>query len=295
MAGALLWFALGFFAVMVVCRVIQFASMPMHLRWELYPMPLDPKHHYGGSYMEEVDYVRKPRQHVKLNGLREMAAEVFLLKRVREHNRFGLWPFSMAMHWGVYLLFFWLILLAVESLGGRNGLAAFTNAIGAASWVLGAVGTLGLMLRRAACPELAAYTAPVDYLHLLFLFGIFATGLAGWFTGPAYFEAVRRLANGALSPGDLPVAGSAWASAHLVLFALFLIYMPFSRLFHYAAKYFTIDKVLWDDLLNARGSEIERRVTSQLRYRLTWSGRHIAPGQSWAQEVTITDAREGKA
>ncbi|MEW6192153.1 MAG: nitrate reductase gamma subunit, partial [Bacillota bacterium] len=112
----LAWISVVLFILMVVYRFVKFNSMPLHLRWELYPLPLEPKHHYGGSFMEELDYVRKPRHHERIGGILDMASEVFYLKKVKEYNRFGMWPFSFSMHWGIYLLFLWLILLVVEGL-----------------------------------------------------------------------------------------------------------------------------------------------------------------------------------
>ncbi len=264
MASMLLWFALGFFAFMVVYRIRSIGSMPLHLRWELYPSPLDPKHEYGGSFMEEVDFINKPQRHLIANGIKEMTAEVFLLKKVREHNRYGVWPFSLAMHWGLYLLLLWVLLLAVEKGFGLTAVAPLRYGIDVLAGGLGSVGTLGLIVKRAANRDLATYTSPVDYFNLIFLAGIFGTGLAGWF----------------------PV--------HTILFAAFLVYMPFSKLFHYVAKYFTIDKVLWDDHLNTRGSEIEQKIQTQLGYKVAWSAQHIASGKTWVDQVMVTDAREGK-
>ncbi|HEY3364174.1 MAG TPA: hypothetical protein VGK74_03845 [Symbiobacteriaceae bacterium] len=255
MASVFLWLALGFFALMVVYRFVKISSMPLHLRWELYPSPLEPNN-YGGSFMENVDFINKPRPHLALGGVRELASEVFFLKKVREHNRHGLWPFSLAMHWGTYLLFCWLLLSAA-------GLASAAHAVDLIACLLGALGCLGLIVKRATNRELAAYTAPVDFFNLLFLLAIFATGLVGW-TG-----------------------------LHKTVFGLFLVYMPFTRLFHFVAKYFTFDKIFWDDRLNLRGSDIEKRIQTQLGYKVTWGAAHIAAGKTWVDQVMITDAREG--
>ncbi|MEW5899560.1 MAG: hypothetical protein AB1652_10395, partial [Bacillota bacterium] len=79
---------------------------------------------------------------------------------------------------------------------------------------------------------------------------------------------------------------------NFLLFELFLIYMPFTKLLHYAAKFFTFHKVLWDDGVNTKGSAIDKRITAQLAFPVTWSAPHIAPGKTWAEEAQIVDGRD---
>ncbi len=58
------WFSIAVFVVMAVYKFVKISSMPLQLRWELYPLDIEGrgKRRYGGSYMEEVDWVKKPRQ-----------------------------------------------------------------------------------------------------------------------------------------------------------------------------------------------------------------------------------------
>ncbi|RPF42523.1 nitrate reductase gamma subunit [Thermodesulfitimonas autotrophica] len=291
-AAYLAWLAVAVFVFMVIYRFIKFNSMPLHLRWELYPLPLEPKHHHGGSYMEEVDYVRKPRHHIRINGILDMASEVFLLKKVKEYNKYGMWPFSFCMHWGIYLMCFWAVLLVVEEVFNWGAISPLSNVVGAVAIIAGAFGSLGLILKRVGIAELAAYTAPVDYFNLFFLLAIFATGIIAWVTDPYFFDDARAYVAGAVTLQ--PVTVPFWVALQFLIFELFLLYMPFSKLFHYVAKYFTIDKVLWDDILNVKGSAVDKKITSQLSYKLTWAGPHIVPGKTWVEEVEIVDAREGK-
>ncbi|MEW6448075.1 MAG: respiratory nitrate reductase subunit gamma [Bacillota bacterium] len=289
------YFSVAVFIFMVMYRFTKFNSMPLHLRWELYPLPLEPKHHYGGSFMEELDYVSKPRHHIRINGILDMASEVFLLKKVKEYNRYGMWPFSFAMHWGIYLVCLWVLLLLVEVIFDWGAIYSVTNVVGTVAVFIGAFGSLGLLLKRIGNDEIKAYTAPVDYFNLLFMLAIFGAGIIGLFTGQpfqSFFVDARTSIAGAVS--FQPTAVPFWTALHFLLFELFLLYMPFSRLFHYVAKYFTFDKIYWDDILNVKGSSIDKKITSQLSYKLTWAGPHIVPGKTWAEEVEIADAREGK-
>ncbi len=75
------WLAVLLFGAGAGFKIYRLAAMPLHLRWELYPVAHEPRPS-GGSYMEEVDYVKKPRHVVLLGELRELLSEVFILKRV---------------------------------------------------------------------------------------------------------------------------------------------------------------------------------------------------------------------
>ncbi len=50
------YFSLAFGIVMLIYRARRIAKLPIHLRWELYPVPHEKgRSHYGGSYMEEFE------------------------------------------------------------------------------------------------------------------------------------------------------------------------------------------------------------------------------------------------
>ena len=46
----------------IVLRVAKYARAPMHLRWELYPVPHEKGRDHGGSYFEETDWWTLPRE-----------------------------------------------------------------------------------------------------------------------------------------------------------------------------------------------------------------------------------------
>ncbi|MEW6572745.1 MAG: hypothetical protein AB1374_03815 [Bacillota bacterium] len=288
------WVSVAVFLFMAVYRVIQYSSLPLFLRWELYPVPTEPRHHYGGSYMEEVDYVKKPRHHQRIGGLLDMASEVFLLKKVKEHNRFGMWPFSFSMHWGIYLFFLWILLLLVETLFKLEFLVPLTNVCGVIALFIGAFGSLGLFLKRIGNDKLSLYTTPDDYFNLLFLMAIFGTGIISWSTVDPGFLYTRALINQVIFFESPPVALPFWVWLNLLLFELFLIYMPFSKLFHYVAKYFTFDKIFWDDAFKIKDSPADKQCVKQLGYVVTWSGPHIVPGKTWLDEAQIIEGGDSK-
>ncbi|HLC17115.1 MAG TPA: hypothetical protein VJL89_12905 [Thermodesulfovibrionia bacterium] len=97
---ALSWASVSVFVIMVVYKFAVFSSMPLHLRLELYPVDHEPKEKriYGGSYLEEIDWVKKPAHKSLLGELIGMGSEIFFLHRVKVHNPYKIWFFSIAMH-----------------------------------------------------------------------------------------------------------------------------------------------------------------------------------------------------
>jgi len=283
------WGSVLLFVGVSAVKIFKLSRLPLGLRWEVYPSPHGPKERrrYGGSYMEETDWAQKPQTGSFLMAeLAEMGAEIFFLKRVRQHNPYGLWPFSLAMHWGAYLLLGWAGLLVVERIAGRVGqavaLAGLVNSVGVAAFALGAFGSLGLTVKRVSHADLRLYTAPVDYFNLLFMASIFVSGLLSWLADPA-FASHRAYVGGVLF--FRPVAIPFLTGLCFLLFELFLIYMPFSKLIHYFAKYFTIHLTLWEDRFKVKGSPADEKVAAQLAYRVTWAGPHVAAGQTWLEQT----------
>ena len=95
---------LAIFAVAFVLRALRLARLPIHLRWELAPVPHEKgKGHYGGSYLEEPMWWSKPLEKDKVAEGVYMFKEILFLKALFEHKR-GMWYFSFPFHFGLYLL-----------------------------------------------------------------------------------------------------------------------------------------------------------------------------------------------
>ncbi len=287
------WLAAMLFIGVSVYKIARIARLPLNVRWEVYPVPHEAKEkrRYGGSYMEEIDWATTARASSSLAAYSEIAAEVTMLKKVKEHNGYGIWPLSLAMHWGIYLYFGWLLLLVVGNAVNVAGLSYLTIVVGLTANILGAGGALGLMVKRATNRDLHLYTTLLDYFNLLFLAALFIAGLVSWF-GDRSFAAHKAYIGSVLffRPVHVPAA----VSVSFLLFGLFMIYMPFTKLIHYFAKYFTFDRALWDDDFKAKGSAVDRQVTAQLAYTPTWAAPHIAPGKTWLQQAQTTALPEGR-
>ena len=104
---------LAFIAFMVffLKKAAEYAKMPMHGRWELYPVPKEKgRGHYGGSYYEEEKWYEKKRETSLFAEIIDMMKEILFIKKLFDNQR-PLWWLSYAMHLGIYLTIGWLALL----------------------------------------------------------------------------------------------------------------------------------------------------------------------------------------
>jgi nitrate reductase gamma subunit len=149
----LAYVSLAVFAAVTLWRTVRLARLPVHLRWELAPVPHEKgKSHYGGSYFEEYEWWTKPRSRSLVSELVYMFEEIVFLKALWKNNR-SLWRFSFPFHFGLYLL-----IVA----GGAALLGAVLDRAGLAvsSWVVFRLMILvlaaaGYTLRYRGCSRLA--------------------------------------------------------------------------------------------------------------------------------------------
>ncbi|MFY9121343.1 MAG: nitrate reductase gamma subunit, partial [Syntrophomonadaceae bacterium] len=109
-------------------KAIQYARMPLHGRMELYPVPQEKgRHTYGGSYMEEPEWWKKPRQVSKLSEIADMLKEMLLIKKLFDNQR-SLWWVSYSFHLGLYLLMAWTIFIIAGALTELAGVSVSATA-----------------------------------------------------------------------------------------------------------------------------------------------------------------------
>ena len=289
-------------------RVVRYARMPLHLRWELYPVPHEDSHRveHGGSYFEEADWWKK-RRHYNLSGeLSFMVPEMVFLKGLREFNP-KLWNRSFPFHSGLYLVAGSGALLGFASLlslvwphvlaGGLGTslhlLYKFASLAGSSLIILGC---FGLLLRRSTDEELRNHTVPGDIFNLLFFFVTFSTLLAGYLFRGSSFPGMLALARGLLSVHLVP-AVSGMFQAGLLLLAALVAYIPYTHMSHFIAKYFTYHSVRWDDASIRHKPKIAQQMAEYLTYRPTWSAAHIAGNgrKTWAEIAAENPAQEKKS
>jgi nitrate reductase gamma subunit len=286
----------------VVYKIIRLATMPMHLRWDLYPIPHEKtKHKHGGSYYEEVDWWIKPSEMSRLSEWKEMAREIFFIQTLYRNNR-SLWWFSFPFHLGLYLCIGFLASLGLTAVLGMRDIAVTATsssglivtlygvgiALGIGGPCLGLFGSVGLLASRAFRYDLRATSVWTDYLNLLLLAAVFATGLVCWATIDSYSAVASAFVTSLMTfsaPAHLP----ALASAHYALTALFLLWLPFTHMTHFVGKYFTYHQVRWEDHPNAKGSDLERAVNDALGYRIRWAAPHIKSDGNWGEAASGDD------
>jgi nitrate reductase gamma subunit len=293
------------FVVATAARAWMYARAPIHLRWELYPVPHeDPeKAAHGGSYFEDKDWWTRKRHYNLAGELRVMVPEMLFLKALRECNR-KLWYRSFPFHFGLYTLAATCGLVLVGALGGLFApalMAGPAGAIlhwvatvsGAAGMALALFGAVGLLHRRLTDPDLKTYTTAGDVFNLLFFivaFGVLAAGIL--LRSPADPSMVT-LTQGLLT-FDRTVQVPGLLAAGIVLSSLLAAYIPLTHMSHFVGKYFTYHDVRWNDQVNLRGSTIEAKLAEYLTYRPTWSAAHVgADGQRTWADIATTNPWEG--
>lgn len=294
----LLTYASGLvFVAAFASKILKYATMPMHVRWELYPIPHEGKD-YGGSFFEEVDHWKKTRHKDHFSQYRFMIPEILFIRALHEDNR-PLWYWSFPFHFGLYLCIGGLVLLTIgavlEILGlppSSSALAslvqALTMVMGVVGFVLGTIGALGLFFKRLADPVLHDQSAGIDFMNLLWLAGIFITGFLVWLGDPR-FDVARQYLVGVIT--FKPAAAQmGWLHiVNLLLFLGFWIYFPFTHMTHMVSKYFMWDKVKWDDDPNIGDPGMDEKIKTYLGYPVSWSAAHVgAEGgtKSWAEVAT---------
>ena len=304
----ILYFSVAILVIGTALRALKISEMPVHLRWDLYPIPHEKgKEHYGGSYYEETDWWTKPRNVSVVSEIREMGREILAIQSLYRNNR-GMWYFSFPLHIGLYFLtalaglsFVGAICqergaLIVAQSGNLTGQVIFFSSliIGGAGLILGAFGALGLLLSRIFRGELRRYSTRSDYFNLLLLLALFSSGIFAWLTVDKYFSAlcgfiqqfmIFKPARNIPSP----------IAVQLYLTAIFFAYLPFTHMTHFVGKYFTYHKVRWQDEPNQKGSETEKAIIESLGNIQDWSAPHIKTGKTWAVAATETenDSKKG--
>lgn len=295
------------FAVACAARAVAYARAPVHLRWELYPVPHEGRERakHGGSYFETSDWWLRARRYSLLGDLRFMIPEMLFMKGLWEFNR-RLWYRSFPFHFGLYLLTGTIFLLASGTVlsiyapavmagpvgPGLNSLYKLTGMAGS---VLAILGALGLLARRLTDENLKDYTTPGDIFNLVFFLVSLTVLGAGYLSRASSAPDMMEISRGILTfDSGLRIPGL--LAAGLLLSALLVAYVPLTHMSHFIAKFFTYHAVRWDDAPNRRGGRLEVKIAEYLTYRPTWAAAHISADgrKTWAQVAAGNPAQETK-
>lgn len=288
----MVYITLFIFLIAITARAIRIARMPVHLRWELYPVPHEKgRAHYGGSMLEEVDWWTKPQHKDHFGDLKVMIPEILFLKAVWEHNR-NLWWGTFPLHFGFYLLIGNMALLVLNTIltliGVEFGL--LITVIPIIAWVgcgLGIIGAIIMFFKRMFDPDLSIFSTPSHYFNLIIMGAIFLTGIL-WLVKDANFASnLAGFYLGLVKPTAMPEIASLnfW---HIGFSLFFMFYLPFTHMTHFFTKYFTYHSVRWEDETNRPGDPLQKRIDPQLEQIVSWSAPHVgADGKkNWVDIAT---------
>jgi nitrate reductase gamma subunit len=304
---------MGFYILSYIClavlvlatayRVYRQFSLPLHVRWEIYPVQHESaaKASYGGSYMEEIDWWEKKYETSAFNELRYMIPEILFIRGLWKENR-GLWWVSFPFHFGLYLMiatFVLLVLHGLFTLGSASAFAAGSSIMrplldglivitGWAGLILGNMGSLGVLYRRLTDRDLRDYSSFADYFNVGFIFLFFLSALIACLWCDPFMEGAKAFTLGLLTGGNMPmqyvpgeslIGGTAIATASLLV-----AYIPLTHMSHMYMKYFLYHKVKWDDAPNRKGGSIEAAVLENLGLKPTWAAKHVEANgrKSWS-------------
>jgi nitrate reductase gamma subunit len=297
------YLAILIFLIAVVARFLMWSRMPMHVRWELYPVPHEAKRaHYGGSYLEESEWWTKPREVSLWGELKVMVPEILFLVAVKEHNP-KLWTRSFPFHFGLYLVIGCTVLMMLSGLLGAVSPSAAAGGLGQAlgviipvtGWAglgLGIIGALGLLHRRLTDDALRDFTAPADLFNLAFFIVAFGTALATVALVDQSFATTASFVGGLATFNFAPIPGSGLAAtlplASVILLSLLVVYIPLTHMSHFVGKYFAYHSIRWNDTPNLKGGPQEAEIQATLDQKVSWDAPHIKGGgtKSWVDLAT---------
>lgn len=263
----------------------------MHVRWELYPVAHEPpeKVEHGGSFMEDSEWWKKPRETSMVGELKAMIPEILFLVAVKENNP-KLWLRTFPFHFGLYLTIGATALallagiinavspLALAGVAGEL-VQSLVLVLGVAGFVLAIIGALGLLQRRLLVPSLRSYTAPADVFNLVFFLVAFGCGLATFLLVDRDASQAMAFANNLVSFTLVAVPGSGIESllpnVTVVLLSLLVAYVPLTHMSHFVGKYFAYHAIRWNDEPNLAGGPQEAKIQALLSQKVTWAADHI--------------------
>ena len=295
------WLAFVAFAFLAVMQVLAYKdASPLHIRWELYPVPHEGERaNHGGSFMEEKDWWEQKRHVDHLGDIKGIITEVLFLHATWEHNP-KLWARSYPFHLGMYMLMGGTIILVVAELirffaglaPGGCFMTVVGNLINGAA-IIGSlcivVGGIALMQRRMSDPGLKRYTTKEHYLNLgaFTLFGLF--GFLACLSAPVQNGGFFGLARGFLDGlftfepvNNIPFI------IHMVLGFLLLILIPTTNMRHLVLKYYMYHDIRWGDEPSAFNEKNRAKLMEALQFKVDWAASHIGSNgqKNWGEVAT---------
>jgi len=282
------YFAYVFIIAMYTVKIVRYLSLPVHLRWELYPIVHDEPSHYGGSYQQKALVAPGFRRRSFLKALAYLSKDYLFMTSYYEWRKSYWIVLYLAHVSSVLLILFQALLLAgavVEAAGFGTGAAFYWPVIiaGVASFITGLAGNIGLFGKRMTDPDLRRYATPFIYAGYVFNILICLSGLVMWRFADADFSQLRAFWTGLVRA--TPVEVGPGLAVFIILLDIHLVYLPFTRATHYITRLFAYFLIRWDDRPNVRGSDLEKELMRLQDQRVTWEGPHVGSGKKWSDLV----------
>jgi len=288
----LTYFAYCFIIGAYTVKIVKYLRLPTHLRWELYPVIHEEKYAYGGSYFEKKEWWNEEKQKRYVRGILYLLKEYFTLGDYLTRNVLywlGLFPWHIGFILIItfhILCFFGALFMVLEftispgspDLWGRILFYAILIT-GIVSFIAGTVGSIFIIINRIIDKSLRTYATPLNFLMYIFTLVVFISGLYSWYFIDPDMKEYREFWKGLITFHFVGV--DVGTMVHIILFDLFLIYLPFTRSLHYITRLFAFFLIRWDDEPNRRGSKLEKRLIKNLNQKVGWQGPHIGAGRSW--------------
>ncbi|MFC1901379.1 respiratory nitrate reductase subunit gamma [Chloroflexota bacterium] len=286
--------------IVFLARLYRYARMPAHLRWELYPLAGEKNRPLGGSYLEDREWWSSPREEKSFIGeMKFMGEEVISFKEYYRLNR-SYWYYVFPFHIGAFAfltLIAVLIIGALTQIGSIEISAASPNlwgkflhfatpVVGGIALVFGTLGGVALLLRRIFNTDLRPYTRRLEFFNLVLILALFLTGLISWALYDGVFAIERQYFISLLTFSGIPGI-SALTTVHILLVLVTAVYLPFTNMMHFFAKWFTYHKIRWDDAPNLRGSNLENKLGPLHNLPLSWAAPHIQELGRWSDIARI--------
>lgn len=301
----LTYFAYVFIVAVYAFKVAKWLRMPTHIRWDLYPVIHEEQYRYGGSYYEKQEWWTLPRPKNTVRSLWYALKDNFYMGEYFKRNPLY-WLFLLPWHLGfIFIILFHItcFFAATAMVGGVTISAASGQMAGrifygilmvfaVIAFIGGTFGCIGMPIIKLVDRGLRSYAMPMNFFNYIFFLVVYGSGLVSWLLLDPTLAEYRTYWVGLITL--TPPALHPLTILHIILFDVFLIYLPFTRSTHYITRILAYFFIRWDDEPNLRGSSLEKQLNGLLEQKLSWEAAHIPNGKSWAEAAVSSGLPETK-
>ena len=266
--------ALLAFLVLSAVKFAKYSKWSTHSRFDLYPVPKEKgRGEYGGSFYEEDEWWTKERKVDHAAEMIDVMKEMIFIRKLFISQR-NLWIPSFLFHGGIYVLMAWSICLFIPAFWPLGWVVSIMSFVGSVGFAMATVGAAWLLILRLTREDLRVFTTPQDYFNLVLILVVLGTGIYCWTAGGYnVFEVARQCWTFSL------VKTTPILVFHLIALSALMIYIPVSKMGHYAGKFFCFRSVFWDNNPNTAGSDTEKKMKAAGATPVTtkWSAPHAQP------------------